>query len=93
MSDMKQDILAIGVRLWAAGIEPSARRIAAEAGLAGHAAVLYHFTTSSRLRDAVARHAVDTGDSRVIVRLIAEKHPAVCDIPDADRLQHMQACR
>ncbi len=90
---VKDDILRTGLILLRAGVEPSARRIASELSLAGHAAVLYHFQTSRRLYDAVAAHAVQVGESRVIVKLIAAQHPAICDMPDAERVKHLQACR
>lgn len=93
MSDIKQNIIDAGLNLMRHGVEPSARRIAIELNLAGHAAVLYHFATSKRLYDAIAVHAVEKGESRVIVQLIAIKHPAVNNMPDAERVKHLRACR
>lgn len=91
-ADVKTDILRTGVQLWRADVEPSARRIAAELQLSSHAAVLYHFATSVRLRDAIAAHAVAIGESRVIVKLIASGHAAVKSMSDAERVKHLRAC-
>lgn len=93
MANIKHDILNTGLVLWRAGVEPTARRIAAELNLAGHASVLHHFQTSARLAGALAYHAVEQGESRCIVELIAKKHPAIQSMPDAERLVHLQACR
>lgn len=93
MSDIKVDILEMGLRLWRADVEPSARRIAIELKLSSHAAVLYHFKSSLGLRNAIAYHAVEQGESRVIVRLISENHTAVASMSDDMRQEHMRACR
>jgi AcrR family transcriptional regulator len=88
--EVRKRILEMGLTLWR--VDPafvSARRIAHELGLS-HSAVLYHFVTSSALRDAIAFHAVKQGESRVIVSLIGMKHPAVASMDDAQRLEHMR---
>jgi AcrR family transcriptional regulator len=90
--DTKTEIINAGIRLWRAGIEPSARRIASECGLGSHAAVLHHFITSKRLYDALAAEAVRIGESRIIVKLIASGHPSVSGMPDADRVDHVRRC-
>lgn len=92
MADIKRDILHTGLMLWRAGVEPTARRIAAELGLAGHASVLHHFVTSARLSGALAHYAVEQGESRCIVEMIAKKHPAIENMPDAERIEHLRAC-
>lgn len=89
---VRRTILDAGLRLWAAGIEPSARRIGSEVGLT-HAGVLHHFVTSTRLRDAVATHAVKQGESRVIVQLIGTGHAAVSGLTDIERMTHLQLAR
>jgi AcrR family transcriptional regulator len=89
---VRQSILTAGVRLWAAGIEPSARRIGAEVQLT-HAGVLHHFVTSERLKNAVAAHAVQMQESRVIVQLIGIGHAAVQGLSDAERLGHLNRAR
>lgn len=84
-------ILEMGLQLWR--IDPTyvtARRIAHELGMS-HQAVLYHFKHSKGLTDAIAFHAVKQDESRVIVHLIAMKHPTVSHMSDADKLRHMKA--
>lgn len=87
---VRLSILEMGMRLWR--VDPSyvsARRIAHELDMT-HGAILYHFGTSMKLRDAIAFHAVRQGESKVIVHLIASKHPAVSHMPDAERMDHMR---
>jgi len=67
----KERILQAGLKMWP---YISANAIARELGLSGHAAILYHFP---KLRDAIAYHAVDVGDKRVIGYLTLEGHRAV----------------
>jgi AcrR family transcriptional regulator len=90
---VKARILEMGVRLWR--VDPSyvsARRIGIELGMT-HSAVLYHFGHSAAMVDAIAAHAVERGESRVIVSLIGMQHKAVASMSDAARLQHMRAAR
>lgn len=87
----RRDILETGVRLWSAGVDPSARRIASELSIT-HAAVLYHFN-SVALKKALAFHAVKTGNSRVIVQLIGLRDAAVANMGDTERMSHMMASR
>ena len=85
----KLAILEMGVRLWR--IDPAyvtARRIASELQMT-HGTVQYHFP-GNRLKDAIAYHAVEQGESLVIVQLIATKHKAASHFDDATRLEHMQ---
>lgn len=76
-------ILDTGVKLWP---EVSAREIARRIGMT-HAAVAYYFTDD--LKDAVAIHAVRTGNSRVIAQLIARKHKAVRKLNTEERMKHL----
>lgn len=86
----RQTILEMGVRLWR--VDPqyvTARRIAQELNL-NHATVIYHFKHGeTRLRDAVAFHAVKQGDSHVIASLIAMNHKAVASMDQTQRLEHL----
>lgn len=83
--EQRARILCAGLRLWPAA---SARAIGAALGMS-HSNVLYHFGNADGLRNAIAAHAVQRGESRVITYLIAEKHAAVSDMPSAVRLTHM----
>lgn len=86
----KRDILEMGLRLWRAGEAITARRIARELNLA-HGTVSYHFRRGDHsLRDAVAFHCVEQGETRIIAALIAERHKAVSHMDDATRLEFMR---
>lgn len=90
---VKLRILEMGLRLWR--VNPayvSARRIALELDMT-HGAVLYHFGHTAALVDAIAFHAVQQGEARVIVSLIGMQHKAVAHMSDAQRLGHIQAAR
>ncbi len=82
----KEKILEAGVKLWP---NITAQAVAAEAKMT-HPNVLYHFPGDT-LKFAVAEHAVRKGESRVIVQLMAEKHPAIKNLSAADRIRHFNA--
>ena len=65
----RKKILDAGLRSWP---DVSSRRVGDESGLT-HSAVLYHYPANS-LRDAVAQHAIDVRDVRVLRFLFAEEH-------------------
>ena len=75
---IRRKILAAGVRLWAAGGESQVtlERVALACNLT-HSGVLYHFKSAGRMRHAVACHAIETDESRVIVQLQAINHRAL----------------
>ena len=84
----KTRILEMGLRLWA--VNPSyvtARRIANELDMT-HSNVLYHFEHSQGLLDAIAFHAVEQGDSRVIAHLILGKHKSVAAMSEQEKQHH-----
>lgn len=88
--EQRRRILEMGLQLWRAS--PSyvtARRIADELGMS-HSNILYHFKGTIGLKDALAYYAIKNGDSRVIMHLIAERHPTVANMPEAERMQHMR---
>lgn len=89
MVGTRQLILSAGVELWAKDpCEVTVRRIADALGLSYHA-ILYHFATVAELRAAIAAHAVEVGNSAVIVQLIAVKHPAIARMHYIDRQAHL----
>ena len=81
----KRAILEIGVKLWP---DVTAREIARRLDMS-HPVIAYHF--GADLKDAVAAHAVETGNSRVIAQLIATKHKAVRKMIVLERQKHMDA--
>lgn len=83
----KERILDAGVDLW----PDITLKAVADAADLKHTAVLYYFPTVSALKTAVARHAVEKGNSRVIVQLLAQKHPSVKDMPPAQRIHHFNS--
>lgn len=93
MPDTKTRILETGLRLWRADQPITARRIARELDLT-HGAVCYHFARGDKsLRDAIAYHCVEQGESKVIAALILERHKAVAHMSEPERMEHLRlAC-
>lgn len=83
----KADILRAGVAIWReSGAEAvTARAIGNRLGIS-HAGVLYHHKTSAKLKEAIAAHAVTTGDRVIIPQLITTKHPVVAHFDEATRI-------
>jgi AcrR family transcriptional regulator len=79
----KERILDAGVKLWP---NITLQAIADEAKLT-HPAILYHFPGVTLKREII-KHAIKTGESRIIVQLIAAKHPAIRGMSEADRIRH-----
>lgn len=84
----KRKILNAGLKLWRQDPARLTLRNVADAVGVTHPSVLYHFKEDGGLRDAVAAHAVDRGDSRIIVQLMAMGHAAVKGLSEADRRRH-----
>lgn len=84
---VRNRIIAAGVTLWP---NVSARAIAAKIGLT-HSGILYHFEDANAMLDAIAAHAVENGNSRVIAQLITSRHPAVASMSQRERRQHLAA--
>lgn len=79
----KQRILAAGLRTW-----PDTRlRVVADEARLTHSGVLYHFPQGT-LKDEIAKHAVKSHDSKIILQLIATGHPAVRGMAPSDRIKH-----
>lgn len=81
---LRKKILETGVKLWP---NVTTCEIARELDIT-HPNVSYYF--GSKLKDAVADYAVETGNSRVIAQLILTKHKAVKKMSEADRMKHMK---
>lgn len=82
------NILNAGLTLWP---DLTFEGVARVLKLNSHTNVVYHFRTVGALKDAVAAHAVETGNSRVIMQLVAANHPAVKKLSQADRIRHFNA--
>lgn len=85
--ETKRRILDAGLRVWPT---LSVRMIGRALGMS-HSNVLYYFSDSEILRNAIAAHAVECGDSRVIRYLLAEGHAAIAGMSEVDRLAHFTA--
>lgn len=85
----RRKILDAGVKLWATtGAAPAAQHLANAVGIKSHSAVLYHFGNAEAMKNAIASHAVECKNSRVIVQLIALSHDAVSRMTDAEKADH-----
>lgn len=86
----RAEIISVGLKLWR---EHGAERVTASrvAGLLGitHGACLYHFGSTSGMRDAIAAHAVRAEDGIVVPQLIAIRHPAVAHFTLADKASYL----
>lgn len=77
-------ILETGLKLW-----PNVTSTTVANALnISHGTVIYHFPD---IKNAVAEYAVKTGNSKVIVQLLATRHRAVKDMPAAERMKHFTA--
>lgn len=82
----KEKILKAGVKLW-----PNCTLSnIAEAVKLTHPAILYHFPGVALKREII-KYAVASDNSRIIVQLIAEKHPAIRGMSPDDRMKHFNA--
>ena len=86
----RKRILDAGVKLWLeTGGNVTAHNIGAALNMT-HSAILYHYKSALKLRDCVAEHAVKIGDSRVIMHLIALRHPAADNLDVDARARHVR---
>lgn len=83
---IKQKILDVGVSIWP---DVTLSSVARAAGFKSHASVSYYFP-NDELKDAVAAHAVETNNSRVIVQLLAINHKTVKRMPKDQREKHLR---
>lgn len=84
-------ILDVGLSLWVQGgiRNVTHRGIAAIIGR-NPSGVLYHFDYKmENLRDAVAKHAVETECVPVVLQLLAANHPATASLSQEDRAAYV----
>ncbi len=75
---IKKEILHQGCMIWAEDVSKlSARAIGKRMNGYTHSAVLYHFGTFEKLKNAIAQHAVETDFEAVVRQLQAVDHPAL----------------
>lgn len=80
----RKAILETGLKLWP-NVTPTS---VAGALNISHGTVIYHFPD---VKNAVAEYAVETGNSRIIVQLLAMKHRSVKDMNAVERIKHFTA--
>lgn len=80
----RESILETGLKLWP-NVTPTS--IANTLNIS-HGTVIYHFPD---IKNAVAEYAVKTGNSRVIVQLLAMRHKAVKDMNAVEHIKHFTA--
>ena len=81
----KKKILKAGMKLWP---KVTSSGVGKEIEMT-HASVLYHFPNDT-LKDAVATYAVKKGNSKIIVQLLTEKHPAVEKLSKREKSRHIK---
>ncbi len=86
----RKRILEAGLNLW---IEQNgnvnAHQIAVVMDVT-HSAILYHYKTVENLRNSIAEYAVKVGNSRVIMHLVALRHPSVYKLDADARARHVR---
>lgn len=85
----RASIVEIGLQVWRETPEKvNANHIASLVGIT-HGACLYHFKTVDLLRDAIAQHAVRTGDKIVVPMLLAARHPATAELTTEQKAEYL----
>lgn len=84
---VKERILNAGLKVWP---DVTLSSVARAAGFKSHRSVSYHFAPDV-LKDAIAEHAIKTGNSRVIVQLVAIGHPAIENMSPRERAKHFKS--
>ena len=84
----RDEILKAGIKAWHESPQSvTASNIGRMIGLT-HAGVLYHFPKG--LKNAVAAHAVELRDKKIVPQLIVCKHPAIKSLTSAERLEFIK---
>lgn len=88
---VKQSILDMGLKLWRDNVSKVTIRNIADKLHMSHANVIYHFGSMAALKEAIAYRAVACNDSKIIVQLIANKHPAIASMSPETRSKHFNS--
>lgn len=83
--NLRKRILKAGLKLWP---NVTVCNVARELGIT-HPNVSYYF--KGKLKDAVIKHALEIGDSKIIAQLILNDDKAVRMMPEKIRQQYMKA--
>ena len=79
----KERILKAGLLIWPNITLQAVAKVAKMT----HPNILYHFPQGI-LKDSIAEYAVSSGNSRIIVQLMAEGHRAADRLSPAERIKH-----
>lgn len=82
----KLRLLQAGIRVWP---DVTASNVARDAGFKSHKIVSYHFPGG--IKDAVAQHAVETGNPHIIVQLIGMGHESVAGLSEAAKRRYIKS--
>jgi len=82
--ETKLKILKAGLICWP---DISARKVGEQCGMT-HTAILHHFSGEGTLKNAIAEHAVEVEDLRVVRLLICNDHPSILHLPPLDRAEY-----
>lgn len=85
----KDRILQAGIEMWLKDSSSVSANAISKHCKITHGTVLYHFPEG--VKDAVAQHAVNIGNSRIIVELMGQGHPAVENLSPSERSRHFKA--
>jgi AcrR family transcriptional regulator len=86
-SDVKDKILNKALKMWEQDHNNLTVMGVAKALGMNHANIYHHFPEG--LKDAVAEHAVQTKNTRIVARLIALGHPATDQLCPTERAEYL----
>lgn len=87
----RESIVLVGLQVWRENPDRvTMSHVGSMVGIT-HAAVAYHFKSSDKLRNAIAEHAVRTGDPVVVPMLLASRHPATASMTAQQKAPFLQS--
>lgn len=82
----KKTIIEAGVAVWRdQGIDKLTLRSIAKLLQITHPAILYHFGTMANLKNAIAQHALQIGETKIIRYLVVTEHSSVASLTQAQK--------
>lgn len=85
-------IINAGLEIWAEENQPATTRAIGDRIGMTHAAILYHFKSATKLRDAIAEEAVRLRNPIIVPQLLVMKHPAAAQLSEVDRVRFLMGC-